>query len=110
MKGQNTSTKGTALNLFLSLHVDDGLFIFETKEDLADTAQPEQPMEEQRPVSNDEKIIPHSNCGEHSAMGMQVTYHSSCRTKEAQSVPPHQGYEADTLHIKMLASKEKTHQ
>jgi hypothetical protein len=35
MKSQNTATKGMAYNLFLSLYVDDGSFIFETKEDLA---------------------------------------------------------------------------
>jgi hypothetical protein len=35
MKGQSTNTKGTAFNLFLSLYVDDGSFLFETKEDMA---------------------------------------------------------------------------
>jgi hypothetical protein len=35
MKGQNTTTKGTAFNLFLSLYGDDGSFIFESKEDMA---------------------------------------------------------------------------
>jgi hypothetical protein len=34
MKGQSTTTKGTVFNLFLSLYVDDGSFIFETKEDM----------------------------------------------------------------------------
>jgi hypothetical protein len=31
MKGQCTTTKGTAFNLFLSLYVDDGSFLFENK-------------------------------------------------------------------------------
>jgi hypothetical protein len=35
MKGQNTKTKGTAFNLFLSLYVDNGSFIFESKKDMA---------------------------------------------------------------------------
>jgi hypothetical protein len=35
MKGQCTTTKGTAFNLFLSLYVDDGSFLFENKRDLA---------------------------------------------------------------------------
>jgi hypothetical protein len=35
MKGQNTKTKGTAFNLFLSLYVDNRSFIFESKRDTA---------------------------------------------------------------------------
>ena len=38
MKGQDTKTKGTAFNLFLLLYVDNGYFLFETKEDLAKEA------------------------------------------------------------------------
>jgi hypothetical protein len=34
MKWQNMKTKGTIFELFLSLYVDDGSFIFETKKDL----------------------------------------------------------------------------
>ena len=34
LKGQNKKTKGTACNLFLSLYGDDGLFLFETKDDM----------------------------------------------------------------------------
>jgi hypothetical protein len=34
MKGQNVKTKGTTFALFLSLYVDDGSFMFETKEDM----------------------------------------------------------------------------
>jgi hypothetical protein len=34
MKGQNVKTKDTTFALFLSLYVDDGSFLFETKDDL----------------------------------------------------------------------------
>jgi hypothetical protein len=34
IKGQSTTTKGTAFNLFLSLYVGDGSFIFKSKEDM----------------------------------------------------------------------------
>jgi hypothetical protein len=33
MKGQNVKTKGTMFELFLSLYVDDGSFMFEMKDD-----------------------------------------------------------------------------
>jgi hypothetical protein len=34
IKGQSTTTKGTTFKLFLSLYVDDGSFIFKSKEDM----------------------------------------------------------------------------